>query len=123
MRSSSPGTNRCLWVAAPVLPDLMSFILLAKNCDLSVAFNLDRGPLTVKLSAKGEANEGWVQVLVEDGRGREPGSPGDDEVAVVVGLGFVRLLSGLSAASGRVMCFSLGSAEAEKSCVSWYGYP
>jgi hypothetical protein len=42
MRSSSPGTNRCLWVAAPVLPDLMSFILLAKNCDLSVAFNLER---------------------------------------------------------------------------------
>lgn len=67
--------------------------------------------------------KGRCNVLVEDGRGRESGSPGDDEVAVVVGLGFVRLLSGLSAASGRVMCFRLGNAEVEKSCVSWSRYP
>jgi hypothetical protein len=61
--------------------------------------------------------KGRCNVLVEDGRGREPGSPGNDEVAVVVGLGFVRLLSGLSAASGRVMCLRLGNANKEAMCV------
>jgi hypothetical protein len=40
MRSSSPGTNKCLCVGPLAFPVRRSFILLAKNCDLSVAFSL-----------------------------------------------------------------------------------
>jgi hypothetical protein len=51
----------------------------------------ERGSSTLR----GTRKVGRRCVLVEDGRGRESRTPGDDQIAIIVRLGFIGLLPGL----------------------------